>query len=198
VTDAEPRPEEIDEDLSLVYVTFSAGVTQDTTEVLIDAMAQCANADAREVHLLLSTHGGNVTNGINLYNVLRGFPFKLVTHNAASVASIGVALYLAGEERLACPGSTFVLHGVTFEAYAGQLFDAAGLRERRESVLADEAKINAILGERTSLDAERLQRVAESEQTMGAEQAVEDGVAHRIEEIEIPPEAFVMALRFDR
>jgi ATP-dependent protease ClpP protease subunit len=91
-----------------IYVTFSGEINAHTTESLIAAMANCANARAREVHLLMSTPGGAVMNGINLYNVLRGMPFKLVTHNVGNVDSIGNAIFLAGEERYACPHSTFM------------------------------------------------------------------------------------------
>jgi len=82
-----------------VYISFSAEINPNTTESLIAAMANCANQGVSRVHLLLSTPGGNVMNGMNLYNVLRGMPFKLITHNVGNVDSIGNAVYLAGEER---------------------------------------------------------------------------------------------------
>lgn len=40
--------------------------------------------------------------------MLRAFPFKLVTHNVGNMDSIGNAVFLAGEQRLACPHSTFM------------------------------------------------------------------------------------------
>src|ERR1700722_12875708 len=75
-----------------LYVTFSAEVNAHTTESLLAVMADCANQGVAEVQLLLSTPGGVVMNGINIYNVLRGFPFKLVTHNVGNVDSIGKAI----------------------------------------------------------------------------------------------------------
>ena len=64
------------------------------------------------VYLLLSSEVGSVMHGINLYNVLRALPVKLVTHNVGNVDSIGNAIFLAGEERYACQHSTFMFHGV--------------------------------------------------------------------------------------
>jgi hypothetical protein len=81
-----------------IYVSFSAEINAHTTESLIAAMANCANARPAQVVLLLSTPGGVVMNGMNLYNVLRAMPFKLVTHNVGNVDSIGKAVFLAGEE----------------------------------------------------------------------------------------------------
>jgi len=75
------------------YVSFSAEIVPQSTEALIAAMAQCANQNVKEVCLLLSTPGGTVMNGLNIYNVLRAFPFELTTHNVGNVDSIGNAVF---------------------------------------------------------------------------------------------------------
>ena len=85
----------------VVYISFSADIRQPTTENLITTLATCANAQVKQVYLLLSTLGGQVTNGFNLYNVMKGMPFELVTHNVGSVNSIGNVVFLAGSKRYA-------------------------------------------------------------------------------------------------
>jgi ATP-dependent Clp protease, protease subunit len=79
-------------------------------------MARLSNEGHQEVHLLLTTPGGSVMHGLTIYNVLRALPITLVTHNAGSVNSIGNAVFLAGARRYACPHSTFMFHGVGFDA----------------------------------------------------------------------------------
>ncbi len=54
-----------------IYVSFSAEINAHTTESLIAAMANCANARPAQVVLLLSTPGWVVMNGMNLYWILR-------------------------------------------------------------------------------------------------------------------------------
>jgi hypothetical protein len=103
----------------VVYVTFSAEINPNTTESLLAAFANLVNQGVREVHLLLSTPGGSVMHGLNMYNVLRALPIRLTTHNVGSVNSMGNVVFLAGEIRLACPHSTFMFHGVGFDAPAG-------------------------------------------------------------------------------
>src|SRR5947208_681344 len=117
-------------------------------------MAQQANAGVPEVYLLLSTPGGGVMNGMNLYNVLRAMPFKLTTHNVGNVDSIGNAVFLAGEVRYACPHSTFMFHGVGFDVQGSVRLEEQGLRERLEGVLADQARIASIIEERSHIDGE--------------------------------------------
>lgn len=70
-----------------VYVSFSAEINPQTTEALIAVMADQVNKRADEVYLMISTPGGSVMNGLNLYNVLRGLPFRLITHNVGNVDS---------------------------------------------------------------------------------------------------------------
>jgi ATP-dependent Clp protease protease subunit len=172
------------ESASLIYVSFLAPVNEETAGLLVATMAECVGAEAREVHLLLATGGGDVGAGINLYNVLRGLPFKLVTHNAGNVASIGVTVYLAGDERLACPHSTFMLHPVTIPAPPGSL-DSRFLGDRHRYVNSTAERINSILHEQTNLSTEDTAKSAEGEDVKDAKAAVQSGIAHRIEEIEI-------------
>lgn len=147
-----------------VFVSFSAEINPNTTESLIAALANLANQNVPEVYLLLSTPGGSVMNGMNLYNVLRGMPFRLTTHNVGNVDSIGNAVFLAGEHRFACPHTTFMFHGVGFDA-GGARLEEKFLRERLDGVLADQKRIAAVIEERTNLDAEQIEPLFRDAQT---------------------------------
>src|SRR3990172_5661306 len=90
------------------YVSFSAEINQTTTEVLLGLCASLAGRTVQTVYLRLSTPGGNVMNGVNLYNLLRAMPFKLITHNVGMVNSIGNVVFLAGSERYSCATASFM------------------------------------------------------------------------------------------
>src|SRR5438309_2989579 len=95
-------------DPKIVYISFSAEISPHTTESLLAVLANCVNQKIGTVYLMLSTPGGSVMNGLNIYNVLIGMPFELITHNVGNVDSIGNAIFLAGSKRYACPHSTFM------------------------------------------------------------------------------------------
>lgn len=183
---------------SVVYVSFSAEVNAHTTESLIATMANLSQQGVAEVQLLMSTPGGNVMNGLNLYNVLRAMPFRLVTHNVGNVDSIGNAIFLAGERRLACPHSTFMFHGVGFEGAAGQILDEKILRERLGGVLADQKRIASVIEQRSSLSAKQIRPLFRQARTKDAAYAVSAGIVHEIQDVQIPPGAPVIALVFQR
>jgi ATP-dependent Clp protease, protease subunit len=171
------------------YLIFSGPITQENARELAAALGNCVTEGRTEVHLLLNTFGGNVNAGIFLYNLLKGLPFKLITHNTGSVASIGVAVYLAGDERLACSSSSFFTHGVTNTPPPGEGLGAKRLTELHDLVNADQEQINRIMGERTKLDEAELNKRSEIDQTTDPQTAVNEGIAHRVEEIDIPDDA---------
>ena len=143
----------------LVYVSFSPEIIPNTTETLIATMANLANLQVKCVYLLLSRSGGSVMNGINLYNVLSGLPIELIVHNVGNVDSIGNAVFLAGTERLACPHSTFMFHGVGFDIPEGVRLEEKTIRERLDSILQDQARIGSIIMDRTNLDKRQVSKL---------------------------------------
>lgn len=180
-----------------VYVIFSAEIIPSTAESLIATMAQCVNQGVSEVYLILSTPGGTVMNGLNLYSVLRAMPFRLTTHNAGNVDSIGNAIFLAGQIRYAVPHSTFMFHGVGFDA-SGMRLEEKTLRERLDSILADQKRIGAIIQERTQLTAEQVEALFLEAQTKDAAYAASTGIVDEIRDINIPAGSTVVSLVFQR
>lgn len=183
---------------STVYISFSAEIIAHTTESLIAAAANCANQGVKEVYLMLSTPGGTVMHGMNLYNVLRAMPFKLITHNVGNVDSIGNAVFLSGVERYACPHSTFMFHGVGRNAIAGQRLEEKSVKETLDSILADQKRIGSIIKDRTKLGDGEIQSLFSEAQTKDATFAAGCGIVHQIKDIQIPTGSTVISLVFQR
>lgn len=181
-----------------VYVSFSAEIDANTTESLLATMSNLTNQGVQRVVLCISTPGGNVMSGMNVYNMLRAMPFTLVTHNVGNVDSIGNAIFLAGEERYASPHSTFMFHGVGFTTQGGKHFEEKLLRERLEGILADQKRIGSILEERTTLTSDQIEPLFREAQTKDAAYAVSAGIVHEVKDIEIPSGAPVVSLVFQR
>jgi len=181
-----------------VYVSFNAEINVNTTESLLATLANLASQGVAEVHLLISTPGGEVMHGISLYNMLRAFPFKLVTHNTSSVNSIGNAVFLAGEERYASPNSTFMFHGVQVGFQTASRLDAKQLRENLGTIDADQLRIAAIIEERSQLTEPQVRAFFGEAHTMHAAEAVGAGIIDEVRDVKIPPGSPVAALVFQR
>ena len=182
----------------IVYVTFSAEINPSTTESLIAVMAECATKAVKEVYLMLSSPGGGVMQGMNLYNVLRAMPFKLTTHNVGSVNSIGNAVFLAGSTRYTCPHSTFMFHGVGFDARQGERLEEKNLREKLDGLLSDQNRIGSIIAEHTNLTQEEIANLFREQQTKDAAYAVRCRIVHEIKDVQIPSGSTIISLVFQR
>ena len=147
---------------------------------------------------MISTPGGSVMHGLNLYNVLRAFPIKLVTHNVGNVDSIGNAIFLAGAERYACPHSTFMFHGVGFDFQAPFRLEEKICKEKLESIHVEHGRIGSIIEERTKLDKEAVAKLFLEAQTKDATYAVGCGIIHEIKDVQMSPGCPVISLVFKR
>ena len=195
---AEAAPQVVQATPRTAYISFSAEIIPKTTESLLGVCGQLANQGIDEVHLLLSSPGGSVMSGFTAYNVLKAMPFKLITHNVGNVDSIGNVVFLAGEERYACPNVTFMFHGVGFNVPQQMRFQEKDLRERLGSLLADQTRIGAVLVERTDITQKEAGKLFLEAQTRDPDFALEKGIIHDIRDVQIPKGTTVHQLVFKR
>jgi ATP-dependent protease ClpP protease subunit len=124
---------------------------------------------------------------MRLYERIRAMPFTLATHGVGVVASMGVPIFLAGEERLAGPECEFLLHRATFTALAGKEFDIPLLKERLAMLEADEQRTRAIYEDRTPLSGAEVEALKAAETSMGAQEAAGHGIVHEVKPFAVPP-----------
>lgn len=184
---------DIPRDAPLVYISFSANIQQNSSEKLIFAAAECANAGVKQVNILFSTSGGKVTNGINVYNILRAMPYKLVMHNVANVDSIGNVVFLAAEERYAVPAAIFMFHSVGIEISDTRLDIRSG-RERLESIQSDENRMINIISEHVSLSRRQIDQLFHRQREKDVEFALKSGIITEVKVPKIEPGTPVIAL----
>lgn len=181
-----------------VYISFSAEINPHTSESLIAILSNVVNQGVPHIYILLSTPGGSVMNGMNIYNMIRGLPCEVSIHNVGNVDSIGNAIFLAGSRRYACPHSTFMFHGVGFTSQQGMRLEEKFLRERLDGILADQRRIGEILVERTSLTREQVDSLFLEAQTKDSTFSIGCGIVHEIRNVEIPAGGPIVSLVFQR
>jgi ATP-dependent Clp protease protease subunit len=181
-----------------VYLSFSAEIVPNTTETLIATASNLANQGVKHIYLMLSTPGGSVMHGMNLYNVLRALPVELTTHNVGNVDSIGNAVFLAGSKRYACPHSTFMFHGVGFAINQPTQLEEKFLRERLDGITSDQKRIGSVIVERTKIGKDDVAKLFLEAQTKDATFALDSGIVDEVREVQIPPGSTVVPLVFQR
>jgi ATP-dependent Clp protease protease subunit len=137
------------------------------------------------VHLCFSSAGGYVADGIFLYHHLKSLPVPVVMHNTGTVASIATTLFVAGERRICCPHSIFMMHPIAIPAnghMASELLHAA-----LDAAQRDEARTESILRERTTISEEVLTARRTRDVYLTAQDALACGLVHEIAEFTLPP-----------
>lgn len=179
-----------------LYVSFISEVNPTTAQVLVASVAQnMGNFD--ELHLLLSTPGGTVRDGIAAYNALMALPLKITTYNIGQVNSIGNVLYLAGSQRFANKTSSFMFHGVGFDI-ANQRFEEKQLIERLDNLRNDQKLIADILRKRSKITARKADDLFLKAAFVLPEEARRLGVVHEIRDVNVPKGATFVQLVFQR
>jgi ATP-dependent protease ClpP protease subunit len=95
-----------------VRESFSEEITPASGERLLEKIDEYAQRGVEHVALDISSPGGDVSTATTLYKTLGASSVELTTRNVGSVSSMANLLFLAGEKRLALPGTSFFLHPV--------------------------------------------------------------------------------------
>jgi len=180
------------------YISFSADINPTTTETLLGVCGDLANKGVSTIYFLISTPGGNVMNGMNIYNALRALPVRIVMHNVGNVDSIGNIVFLAGQERYSCPNATFMFHGVGFDQTDPIRLEEKLLQEHLDSISADHVRMARILSERTKLSADDANKLFQQAQTRDPNFALDKGIVHGIKDAAVPKGAPFLQLVFKR
>jgi len=182
-----PAMPEAAENPSVAYVYFQGHINVGSTASLLAVMSHLETQGIPRVVLALTTGGGEIEAGMNLYDRLCALPFHLVTHAVETVQSMGMAIYLAGDERIVGPQATFMLHPSANRFQAGELVGVVALRQIISNLEASDAREASILEDRTSMSTDDAKAMVEATTVLNADQAVSVGVAHEIKLLEIEP-----------
>lgn len=128
-----------------------------------------------EITVRISSGGGELYAGIEIYHKLIGHSAKIITINEGLAASAASVIFMAGDDRLVYAGTNTMIHLAASFIYGYyQRTDLEKARKRLEA--HDNAAIN-IYAERTGIDKETIEQMMRDETWMTGEEAVEKGFA---------------------
>ena len=169
------------------WYTLSGDVNDAMVHRMFEANAQMARDGVKTAHLLLHSHGGYISDGICLYNVLSASPVRYLMYNAGVIASIAVTLFLAGERRYACATARFMIHKSHASPPSG--VGADELAVVVEGLRADDARTEAILRKLVVLDPLQHQAHAHTDLHLSAQDALVAGLIDEIRDFSPRPGA---------
>jgi ATP-dependent Clp protease protease subunit len=178
MTAAAPLPSPI------VYATFAGGINQDSLNRIFGNLGAATQRGVATIHLLFESTGGNVGDGVSLFNYFDSFPLELHIYNTGMVASVAVTSSLGAPHRYASAHATFMIHRSRFTFLApGQ---AAQIRAIAAGLQADDARTEAIIRSRTQIPEDRWTAQTIHDVTITAQEALSFGIVHEIREFRPP------------
>ncbi|WP_271401446.1 head maturation protease, ClpP-related [Salinicoccus roseus] len=128
-----------------------------------------------DILVRINSGGGDVFEGIEIYNYLKNHPSKVTVEVTAVAASAASIITMAGDEVIMDTGSSLMIHEASTFAWGnkGELKKAINALETIDGSLAD------IYNERTGIDKAELDELLTGETWFTADEAVEKGFADR-------------------
>jgi len=166
------------------YSGYTGGIDSAGAARIAASLNAARNDGFDSIHLAFSSHGGNVADGIFLYNHLRALNIPLHIYNTGSVSSIAVAVFLGADHRYCSKHGMFMIHPTSFFQLPECSTDR--LRTLYEAALADDERTNSILRERTRLPDNFLDARRLSDVHITPDMALEHEVVHALTEFSVP------------
>ena len=132
----------------------------------------------KDIHIYINSPGGSVTAGLAIYDTMQFVTCDVNTYCIGIAASMGAILLTAGTKgkRFCLPNSHVMIHQVSGGA-SGTASDV----ERTISFMFNlKKRLNAILAKHTGKPIEQVDRDADRDNYMSAEEAAEYGLVDRV------------------
>lgn len=134
--------------------------------------------DVARINVRISSYGGEVKEGLAIYNALRAHKAKIVTYCDSFACSIASVIFMAGDERIMNAASLLMIHNAwTFaEGNSKELRKVADDLEVITSASVEAYKARATISEK------EIRKMMDNETWISPEKAVEYGFATGINE----------------
>lgn len=148
---------------------------------------QALDPSVNEILVRINSPGGDVFDGIAIYNRLKQHKAKKIVHIDGLAASIASVIALAGDEIIMGEGALYMIH-LPWTMAMGNRMDFDNTAQRLMDV---EEQLLGIYAKRSGLDRSEIRAMLEKETWFDAEEALEKGFVDRKMEDSVPIAASV-------
>lgn len=129
--------------------------------------------DVSVIHVHISSYGGEVKEGLAIYNALRAHKAKIITYCDSFACSIASVIFMAGDERIMNAASLLMVHNAWTYAEG----NAAELRKQADDLeVITSASVEAYKA-RATISEKEIRKLMDNETWIAPAKAVEYGFA---------------------
>ena len=132
----------------------------------------------KEVHVYINSPGGSVTSGLAIYDTMQFLKPPVSTYCIGQAASMGAVLLAAGSKgkRYALPNSRVMIH----QPWGGVQGAASDISIQAKEILGMKDRLNRILAKHTGQDVTKVEKDADRDYFMSAEEAKTYGLVDEV------------------
>lgn len=155
----------------------------DDTSISASALSKQLDelVDVDQINVHINSYGGEVAEGLAIYNALRRHKARIRTTCDGFACSIASVVFMAGDERVMSDASLLMIHNAWTSVFAANADDLRKLADDMDAIT--QASKNAYMA-RVSIDEDRLTELMDAESWILPTDAVEMGFATGIEQFE--------------
>ena len=145
----------------------------DDDHINVETVSNELNAVEGNITIRLNSGGGDVFEGIEIYNYLKSLDNHITIEVTALAASAASIIAMAGDEIKMCTGSSMMVHEASTIAWGNK----SDIQKVLNSLDTIDDSLVSIYAERTGADKETINSWIEEETWFTADEAIEAGLA---------------------
>jgi ATP-dependent Clp protease protease subunit len=160
-------------------IFIGTGIDDNVANLVIAQMLFLQMEDPKkDIHIYINSPGGSVTAGLAIYDTMQFVTCDVTTYCMGISASMGAVLLAAGTKgkRYALPNSDIMIHQVS----GGAQGQASDVERQVEFMFKLKKRLNRILSHHTGKPVEQVERDADRDYYMTADEAKEYGVVDHV------------------
>ncbi len=160
-------------------IFIGTGIDDHVANLVIAQMLFLQMEDPKkDIHLYINSPGGSVTSGLAIYDTMQFVTCDVTTYCMGIAASMGAVLLAAGTKgkRYALPNSDIMIHQVS----GGAQGQASDVERQVEFMFKLKKRLNRILSLHSGKPVEQVERDADRDYYMSADEAAEYGLVDEV------------------
>jgi len=135
-----------------------------------------SHSEVKSINLSIHSPGGNVLDGLAMYNALKSHPAKVFGH-VEGIAASAASFILMASDQISMPEDAFIM---IHNAHGGVMGDAEDMRDMADIVEKLQNSIVNIYEKRVSASREDIEQMMKVETWLNSEEAIKHGFADTI------------------
>jgi ATP-dependent Clp protease, protease subunit len=167
------------------FIGFNLYIDRLSTLRLMSAIGVAIEKGAQSITLCMSSNGGAPDQAFYVYELLKGSPIPITTHNVGIVQSAAISIFLAGSTRFAVQHATFLMHRTVHNPQAGTSYGQDLLDHSLESLHADDERAMAV-----SQPLKTVRRWFGGQRLRSTDFATKHGFIHGVQPVSFPAQSY--------